>query len=110
MLTEALRIINSGRDNRLHAYRVILGVRVSGVSSDDMADPSQRATAANPKTRRDNQPEYAGQNPAVVKLPYTGNHKTRKCLPKLDRASLLTSLEEKPYDALNRFVRGFVGM
>ena len=55
------------------ANGMILGVRVSSVRSDNVANPSQRPTAANPETWGDNQPKNSGEDAAVVKLANSGN-------------------------------------
>src|SRR6266545_5768605 len=59
-----------------YADGMIFRVGVSRVSSDEVANPSERAARANPKARRNNQPENAGKNPAVVKLTDSGNDET----------------------------------
>ena len=57
---------------------MILGVGVSGVGGNDVADPAERAARANPKARRDDKPKNSRQDAAVVKLADTGNKKTQK--------------------------------
>src|SRR6185295_7127198 len=59
-------------------YWMILGVGVSRVGSDNVADPSQRSTSANPETGRDDKPEYAREDSTVIELPDTGNKKTQE--------------------------------
>ena len=57
---------------------MILSEGVCGVSGDDVADPPQCATAANPESRRDNQPKNAGQDSAVIKLADARNDEAKK--------------------------------
>ena len=43
-------------------------VFISSVGRHDVADPAEQATRSDPKTRRDDQPENAAQDAAVIKL------------------------------------------
>ncbi len=52
---------------------MIFGVRIGRVSRDNMAYPAQHATRANPEAGRDNEPQDARQNSAVIELAHTGN-------------------------------------
>ena len=58
--------------------RVVLGVGVSGVGGNDVADPAERAAGANPEAGRDDQPEDSREPAAVVNLADAGNKKTQK--------------------------------
>src|SRR6185503_15517200 len=58
--------------------RMILGVGVSGVGGNDVADPAERAAGANPEAGRDDQPEDSREPAAVVNLADAGNKKTQK--------------------------------
>ena len=49
--------------------RMILGVGVSGVGGNDVADPAERAAASDPEPRGHDQPEDAAPEVAVVELP-----------------------------------------
>ena len=55
---------------------MILGVGVSGVGGNDVADPPEGAARANPEAWRDDQPKNAGEYAAVVKLPDAGDDET----------------------------------
>ena len=64
---------------RRDKHQLIAGVAVSGVGSDDVAHPSQQATSADPQPRRDDQPQDASQDAAVVELPHSGDDRTQNC-------------------------------
>ena len=66
-----------GTDLRKLAVGMFLGVGVSAVGRDDVADPTERSACAQPETRREEQPQNTGQNSTVVKLPDTGNNQTQ---------------------------------
>src|SRR5687767_12416117 len=56
-------------NNCLHGATVpFLGAAVGGKSGNDVADPAEQPAAADPQPRRDDQPEDAPQEVAVVKL------------------------------------------
>ena len=57
----------------LGADRMVFCERVSGVSGNDVTDPTKRAASSNPETGSNDKPENAGQNPAVVQLAHAGN-------------------------------------
>jgi hypothetical protein len=50
-------------------WRVRFRPMVRGIRSNDMTDPSERSAAANPQTRRDDEPKHGAQKLAVVDLP-----------------------------------------
>src|SRR5215217_5976497 len=60
-------------------YPVIAGMRVGGVGRDDVRYPAEQATSADPQTRRDDQPQDAGQDAPVVELPHSGDDRTQNC-------------------------------
>ena len=47
---------------------MITRVRVSGVSRDDVADPTEQATRTDPQAWCDDEPQDTGQEPTVVEL------------------------------------------
>src|SRR5262249_7500667 len=61
----------------LDADGVILSVGVSGVRGDDVANPTEGSTTAEPESRGDDQPENARQDSPVVKLTNTRDDKTQ---------------------------------
>src|ERR687898_958982 len=56
---------------------VITGIRVGGVGRDDVRYPAEQATSADPKSRRDDQPQDAGQDAPVVELPDSGDDRAQ---------------------------------
>ncbi len=52
---------------------MIASVCVGGVGSDDVANPAEQATRAEPEARCDDEPQNAGQDAAVVELPDSGD-------------------------------------
>jgi hypothetical protein len=62
---------------RRDTHPVIASVAVSGVGRDDVAHPSEQAPSADPQPRRDDQPQDASQDAAVVELPYSGDDRTQ---------------------------------
>ena len=58
-------------------HGVIAGIGVGGVGCYDVADPSERPTRADPEARRDNEPQDAGQDAAIVELAYTGDYRAQ---------------------------------
>ncbi len=61
---------------------MVLRKGVGGIGGDDVADPTERAAAANPQARRNDQPEDAGEYAAIVKLAHAGNQKTKNACRK----------------------------
>src|SRR5215204_3595354 len=59
------------------AHRVVAGVGVGGVGRDDVRYPAEQAPGADPKSRRDDQPQDAGQDASVVELPDTRDDRTQ---------------------------------
>lgn len=47
-----------------------------------MTDPTERAAAANPQAGRDDQPQNARQDAAVVELAQAGNQETKNACSK----------------------------
>src|SRR5215217_7580169 len=58
-------------------YPVIAGIRVGGVGRDDVRYPAEQATSADPKSRRDDQPQDTGQDAPVVELADSGDDRTQ---------------------------------
>src|SRR5215218_7217532 len=56
---------------RRDTHLLIASVTISGVGRDNVAYPSEQASGADPQPRRDDQPQDAGQDAAVVELPYS---------------------------------------
>ena len=48
---------------------MITSVSVSRVRCDDVADPPEQASRADPQARRNDEPQDAGQDAAVIELP-----------------------------------------
>jgi hypothetical protein len=48
-------------------------------SGDDMADPTQKTTGADPQTGGDEQPENSTPEMAIIKLPHTRNQEAQHC-------------------------------
>jgi hypothetical protein len=44
-------------------------VGVGGVGRDDVADPTEQATRANPQARGDDEPQDTGQEATILELP-----------------------------------------
>ncbi len=53
-------------------------VGVGGVRGNDVANPSQRATRADPETGRNYEPKNSREDAAIVKLANSGNDETQK--------------------------------
>ena len=64
---------------RRDAHPVIASVAVSSVGRDNVAHPSEQASGADPQPRRDDQPQDASQDAAIVELPYSGDDRTQNC-------------------------------
>jgi pimeloyl-ACP methyl ester carboxylesterase len=62
---------------RRDTHPVIASVAVSGVGRDNVAHPSEQTSSADPQPRRDDQPQNAGQDAAVVELPYSGDDRAK---------------------------------
>ena len=58
-------------------HGIIAGVGVGGVGCYDVADPSECPTRADPEARRDNEPQDAGQDAAVVELSDSGDYRAQ---------------------------------
>jgi hypothetical protein len=58
-------------------HGIIAGIGVGGVGSYDVADPSECPTRADPESRRDNEPQDAGQDATVVKLADSGDYRAQ---------------------------------
>ena len=56
-----------------------LGVAISRKCRDDVTDPAEPAARAHPDARRDDQPEYAAKNLAVINLAYARDEKAEYC-------------------------------
>src|SRR5215203_487237 len=70
---------SGGTLDRRDTHPVIASVAVSGVGRDDVAHPSEQATSADPQPRRDDKPQDASQDAAVVELPHSGDDRTQNC-------------------------------
>ena len=55
---------------------MILSVRVRCVRRDNVTYPAQRSSRADPETGRNDEPEYARKDSAVIELSDPGNKKT----------------------------------
>lgn len=58
--------------------RMVLCVGIGGVGSDDVANPTESSTGADPETRGDNEPDDAPEDSTVVELADTGNKEAKK--------------------------------
>src|SRR5829696_493127 len=64
---------------RRDTHPVIASVAVSRVGRDDVAHPTEQTSGADPQPRRDDQPQDASHDAAIVELPHPWDDRTQNC-------------------------------